>query len=75
METRHPAATQAATAIKSLEKSKAPGNDDVQPELFKYGGDQLIAILEKLLKGDWDEKKIPEQMKTADKVPSSKKVM
>ena len=69
VDTGHPTATVVATVLKSRKNNQAPGNDDLQTELFKFAGDQLVVALGKLLEGVWHEKRIPEKCKTATIVP------
>ena len=56
VETRQPTATKVAKVLKSL-KNRAPANDEIKPKLFKYGSDQLVGFLEKLLRSVWVEKR------------------
>ena len=60
-------------AVRSLKDNKSPGVDNIQGELLKYGGEEVIEILQdicnKVLKtGIW-----PEDWTTSVLIPISKK--
>ena len=46
-------------AIKSLKNGKSAGIDEIPPEVFKSGGNDIIEYMYKLLNKIWQEEKIP----------------
>ena len=46
-------------------KCKAPSEDDIPPEVYKYDGDELAAELTRLFKELWSEGEIPQDFKDA----------
>ena len=57
MDTRHPTVTEVATAFKLLKNNEGSIIYNLQPDLFKYGGDHLVGAPEKLLKRVSDKKR------------------
>ena len=43
-----------------MKKYKAPGADNIQAELLRYGGDALLDELDELYSYIWEEEKIPD---------------
>lgn len=52
-------------AVKTLKSRKAAGEDGIPPEVFKYGGIELIRRLHKLFLRIWNEEDVPQQLKDA----------
>lgn len=52
-------------AVKTLKSRKAAGQDGIPPEVFKYGGIELIRRLHKLFLRIWNEEDVPQQLKDA----------
>jgi hypothetical protein len=50
-------------AISKMKNYKAPGPDNIQAELIRYGGVTLLDELEHLYKQIWEEEKLPEAWK------------
>lgn len=50
-------------AIKHLSSGKAPGEDGIPPEVYKYGGDTLATELTWLFIQLWEEAGIPQDFK------------
>ena len=50
-------------AISKMKKYKAPGPDNIQAELLRYGGVTLLDELEHLYKQIWEEEKLPTEWK------------
>ena len=46
-------------AVKSLKSGKAPGSDEITPEVLKAGGDHMIQMLLKISKKVWEEERSP----------------
>ena len=59
--------------MKTLKIGKAEGDDQIAPELIKYGGRKVIVELWKLFKQAWEEESIPEDWKHNIIVPIHKK--
>ena len=51
-------------SIKKLKNGRAPGEDNVTPEMIKYGGKQLAKILHELTCAMWRKEKMPEDRET-----------
>lgn len=51
--------------IKELSSCKAPGEDGIHPEVYKYDGDELAAELTRLFKELWAEGEVPQDFKDA----------
>ena len=47
-----------------LKNNKAPGEDNITPEIFKYGGDPVNQALHKLITTIWEKEKMPEKWNT-----------
>lgn len=58
-------------AVKALKNGKAPGTDNLNPELFRADTDQTANILQPLFRSIWEEEKIPDDWRkgTIIKVP------
>ena len=52
-------------AIKQMFSGKAPGEDGIPPEVYKYGGDELARELTRLFKELWAEREVPQDFKDA----------
>ncbi|KAG8226673.1 hypothetical protein J437_LFUL005487 [Ladona fulva] len=52
-------------AIKKSKNNKAPGKDNLPGELFKYGEEQLAAMLHKLILQIWSTEKTPKEWLTS----------
>ena len=46
-------------AISKLKNNKAPGIDEIHPEMIKYGGDFLIKMLTSLCNKIWQKEAVP----------------
>lgn len=46
-------------AMTNLKNNKAPGKDNISTEMWKYGGQELMNGLHKLIESIWRQKKIP----------------
>jgi hypothetical protein len=55
--------------LKNLKSNKAPGEDLIHLELFKYGSQEFLTRLLRLLNIVWDEEKPPEDWKKAIVIP------
>lgn len=61
------------TALKELKRRKAPGPDQIAPELLKYGGPGVVKWLTHLFQLVWNTETIPQDWKDATIVPIFKK--
>lgn len=59
--------------VKWLKNHKSPGENEVQAELLKYGGEELLTKIGKLINQICKSEKIPEEWKTAMICPIHKK--
>ncbi|KAK1802256.1 hypothetical protein P4O66_021914 [Electrophorus voltai] len=46
-------------AIRTLKANKAPGLDEIAPEMLKYGGDAIVNALTVLLNKCWQDQSVP----------------
>ena len=60
-----PTVDETIKAIKQLSSGKAPGEDGIPPEVYKYGGAELAAELTRLFKELWAEGEVPQDFKDA----------
>ena len=51
--------------MKQMSSGKAPGEDGIPPEVYKYGGDDLATELTRLFKELWAEGEVPQDFKDA----------
>ena len=58
-----PTVDETIKAIKQLSSGKAPSEDGIPPEVYKYGGDKLAAELTCLFKEIWAEGEVPQDFK------------
>ncbi|KAF0762100.1 ribosome biogenesis protein TSR3 isoform X1, partial [Aphis craccivora] len=54
--------------INMLKNNKSPGEDDIQSELLKEGGEEMVVWLWKVIHEVWTTEKMPKKWKTADKL-------
>ena len=59
--------------IKQLKNNKAPGEDNIVAELWKYSSDNMISCLEKILKDIWETSSLPSEWTSALIHPLHKK--
>lgn len=59
--------------IDNLKNWKAPGSDNVQAEVIKYGGKGIRDFLFKVCQKTWQEKQMPGSWKEAIIIPLNKK--
>jgi len=57
--------TEVQKAIDRMSSGKSPGQDGLQPELFKAGGDQLTARLTSVFHSIWQQRAFPQDFKDA----------
>jgi len=57
----------------NLKNNKAAGTDGIHPELIKYGGNNLLNRIYKLVRQIWEEERISEEWKETKIVPIYKK--
>ena len=60
-----PTASEIEKAINGLANSKAPGNDDIHPEVKKQWIPVLLSNLHELLSLCWREGEVPQDMRNA----------
>ena len=60
-----PTVDETIKAIKQLFSGKAPGEDGIPPEVYKYGADKPAAELTRLFKELWAEGEVPQDFKYA----------
>jgi len=61
------------TMINGLKNDKSPGKDGLAAELFKYGGEELINEISKLIREIWNTEEIPKEWQLAIICPIYKK--
>lgn len=59
--------------IKRLRNGKAPGEDQIEAELLKYGGQQMLRQIHSLIEQIWRKNKIPEEWNIGLITPIHKK--
>jgi len=59
--------------INTLKKNKSPGEDGLASELLKYGGEELIREVGKLIRDVWHKEEIPKERQLAMICPIYKK--
>jgi hypothetical protein len=62
-------------SIKKLKNGKAPSEENIVPEMIKYGGKQLAKKLQELICAIWREEKVPADWETGIICPYLKKVI
>jgi len=62
-----------STVIKGLKNNKSPGEDRLGAELYKYGGEELINKIGKLIRKIWKTEEIPKEWQLAIIYPICKK--
>ena len=58
-------AEETAKAIKQFSSGKAPGEDGIPPEMYKYVDDTLVTALTRLFQQLWVEEAVPQDFKEA----------
>ena len=71
--TEKPTYEEIEESIKKLKNGRAPGEDNIIPEMIKYGGKQLVKKLHELTCVMWRGEKIPEDWETGIICPIYKK--
>ena len=56
-----------------MKNNKTPGSNGIRPEMLKYGGEELVQEIRRLIVECWESKKIPEQWEQAVLCPLLKK--
>jgi len=69
----NPTDEEISTVINGLKNNKSPGEYGLAEELFKYGGEELINEIGKLIKEIWKTEKIPKEWQLAIIYPICKK--
>jgi len=62
-----------STVINGLKNNKSPGEDRLGADLFKYGGEELINEIGKLIRKIWKTEEIPTEWQLAIIYPICKK--
>ncbi|KAE9547262.1 hypothetical protein FO519_009526 [Halicephalobus sp. NKZ332] len=60
-------------AIKSLKNNKAPGLDEISPEMIKNGGQEMVNSLLQMFNKFWEEEKVPDDWKKGTIIKLPKK--
>lgn len=68
-----PSLEETKKAIKRLKNNKSPGSDSLPSELFKYGGDALVAEIHMLMVKVWNLEVMPQEWKIGLICPLHKK--
>lgn len=63
------------TALEKLKGNKSPGPDNLQAELLKYGGTELVNCLSIIFKNIWARETVSQEWKTGIICPILKTVM
>jgi hypothetical protein len=58
---------------KALRNTKGPGADKMPAELLKYGGNEVVRIIHKLILDIWDKEYVPKECRKVLYVPSMRK--
>lgn len=64
---------EAKNTIEKLKTSKSPGLDNLQAELLKYGGKEMVSILHDIIPKIWIMEEIPEHWSKSTVCPIRKK--
>jgi hypothetical protein len=64
---------EAKNAIEKLKNSKSPGLDNLQAELLKYGGKEMVNILHDIILQMWITEEIPKDWSKSIVCPIHKK--
>ncbi|MGR0202196.1 hypothetical protein [Klebsiella pneumoniae] len=62
-----------ADAIEKMKVGKAPGRDGIAPEFIKYGGQELVKVLQGLFQETWNSGIVPEDWNFSVIIPIHKK--
>jgi hypothetical protein len=68
-----PAVEEVEMVVHKLKKYKAPGTDNIQAELFKYGGNELLKHLHSIIREIWLKEKMPTDWNSSTICPIHKK--